>query len=506
MGAAQSGPKGPQGEKGDRGATGPIGPMGPLGPKGDKGDAGPKGDVGPAGPVGPRGLDGGPTGPAGRDADSNVAIDGLAARWSTNASFITELGNKVALNSVPLATNVVAGLMNDTIRATELASRVANADNFLINLGKTLTTNDTYKQALKGNPGDLGQPESVREALRPKTLWCADGSFKYSDNSTKGSLGVCMIPTNTTGANVYNYMSGIVNYENSAIKDYKKDPKSTLPDWRWTDNTVGNQGPILFGENGGALGWNVMDANKGGLAMTWDTQGNVNITKDTKIGGNVKVSGNILQVGTLGLSNNWESQAATMIDGSKNSQIVDDRETYKALMLVGNNTSGKRQVKVFDDLEVTGNQRINGSLDLNGGWRIDSDETWLYFRKGGEVKAKIHMSGGYWGLPYRDAAGNQGYVHEWTNNAYQPKIGGGWGIQGDASWLYFNKDGTNRARVNSGGGLWGLPYRDAAGNQGYIHEWTNNAYSKKGHQHQVRKYAAAWASPNEETTWGTSNN
>jgi hypothetical protein len=173
----------------------------------------------------------------------------------------------------------------------------------LINLGKTLTTNDTYKQALKGNPGDLGQPESVREALRPKTLWCADGSFQYTDKSTKGSLGVCMIPTNTTGANVYNYMSGIVNYENSAIKDYKKDPKSTLPDWRWTDNTAGNQGPILFGENGGALGYNVMDANKGGLAMTWDTQGNIKAWNNMNVTGNANITGNALVQGNMNVKN-----------------------------------------------------------------------------------------------------------------------------------------------------------------------------------------------------------
>jgi hypothetical protein len=293
MGAAQSGPKGPQGEKGERGASGPIGPMGPLGPTGPFGPKGDIGSTGPAGPVGPRGLDGGPTGPAGkdgRDADSDIAIAGLASRWTTNASFITELGNKVALNSVPLATNVVNGFMANAVRATDLASRIANTDNFLTKLGKTLTENETYKQALKGNTGDAGQPESIRLALRPKTLWCADGSFQYSDKSTKGSLGVCMIPTNTIdNENTYKYMSGIVNYENSAIKDFKKDPKSALPDWRWTENTAGNQGPIVFGENGGALGWNVMDANKGGLAMTWDTQGNVNVTRDMNVGNVLRI-------------------------------------------------------------------------------------------------------------------------------------------------------------------------------------------------------------------------
>ena len=172
MGQGQSGPQGPQG---------PLGPQGPQGPLGPPGIQGPKGPQGPQGPAG----DKGPKGDAGNVAFQTGDINTISTNLSNSNQFLLNLSNKIAVDP-GLATSVGDKLVANPTTKTEIVSDIAGRADFKTAIANLLTTDTTYKDRIKGDPGNLGNATAVKTALENRTVWCADGSV------------TCKVPTGKT--------------------------------------------------------------------------------------------------------------------------------------------------------------------------------------------------------------------------------------------------------------------------------------------------------------------
>lgn len=154
--------------------------------------SGPEGPEGPEGPRGPTGLKGdtGPTGPAGKDSatDPNTLVPLMAA----DNSLLTNLGKQIALQSTTLSDNVATSISTNATTREQIVNSLTTKQTLLDAVANTLTTNATYKNRIQGPPGSIADADSIAGTLKPRTLWCADGSV-VSGTTTK----VCSTPDAT---------------------------------------------------------------------------------------------------------------------------------------------------------------------------------------------------------------------------------------------------------------------------------------------------------------------
>jgi hypothetical protein len=136
----------------------------------------------------------------------------------------------------------------------------------------------------------------------------------------------------------------------------------------------------------------------------WKQDGKNYIRGDTivdgamNVNGAFTVNGKALEAGgggggTPGVKfiQNWGGDAT-----KTESQIANDTQNYKALMITGNrsNDNGRRNVQVWDDLNVpAGNVKINGQLcigpdDNNWCFTPNANKQWLDIRRNGAVGDK----------------------------------------------------------------------------------------------------------------------
>jgi hypothetical protein len=131
--------------------------------------------------------------------------------------------------------------------------------------------------------------------------------------------------------------------------------------WNWA-RIVGNHADNIYvGSDGGNRGiW--ADGNRN---FSVYNQGNPGMTVDTA--GNAYAAGNQIK-----LSTNWTGYP----DNSHNSEIANDTNGYKGLMIVGNKSGGgERRVGIWDTLNVNGTTNANGTLNANGNVRLNGTVT-----------------------------------------------------------------------------------------------------------------------------------
>lgn len=123
------------------------------------------------------------------------------------------------------------------------------------------------------------------------------------------------------------------------------------------------------------------DLNAAGHAYV---SGDVDAAGQGIFGGKVTVGEN---VNPLLLSSAWTGSTSS---GTNRAEIANDIDTYKALMVVGNSSSGNdRQVGVWDDLMVSRdltvnrNAVVNGALSVNGRISVDDWSTYTVDVAGG---------------------------------------------------------------------------------------------------------------------------
>lgn len=306
-----------------RGPAGPAGPIGPIGKsgvlnwdnltddqkvaivqllqqssidfKGPKGDTGDKGEPGLAG--------------------ASPSLFDVANSLKSNSVLIENINNALIRDDT-FRQGVANILVSNPATREQIATYVSNLDNFRSAVARTLVA--SHLADIKGPKGDLGDPTVLESSLKPKTMWCADGT--------------CIVPT---GGNVY---------INSNLGIGTTAPESKL-------HVVDNN--IILGQN---------DNNKWYFHTPQDKRGNILYiaprTNDNKPDWSKQFvidQGNVTINGNANISGKLITQTISSPPGNYlniNNGAGSGRINFKG------NT-----IEIGDDVEISGGLKVKGAID-----------------------------------------------------------------------------------------------------------------------------------------------
>lgn len=407
MGQAQSGPEGPEG---------PEGPMGAQGPRGLKGDTG-------------------PTGPAGKDSatDPNTLVPLMAA----DNALLTNLGSQIAKSSTTLSDNVATSISNNQVSREQIVNSLTTKQTLLDAIANTLTTNVTYKNRIQGPAGTIADADSIAGTLKPRTLWCADGSV-VGGTTTK----ICSTPDATTSFVVKTRKPDGTTQDRDILTELDRLNRIITGSAETGDVTINTAGgkwvfqadKKLKGPTGGGTLEDIrkitntdtdfyIERKKGDASINWGFQNN----------------GALDLPGTLSLPGEWK--IANQENGNIHMYKGGDAGNWN-LALVG----GSRHISVGDKLYLT-----------RGTWNLAAPTggEWLALRKGDDTHAT------FWGDKnvtfYNGVHTANKFVLEGANGPWSIEKGSVGGvIDGNtANALFFRgPNGIIQARSQENGDFW----------------------------------------------------
>ena len=118
------------------------------------------------------------------------------------------------------------------------------------------------------------------------------------------------------------------------------------------------------------------------------------VTKTLNVADNLKANVKFTETNNIRFSSKWNGYPDTGIDKS---EISNDTDVFKKLMIVGNKSGGaERRVGIWDQLDVHGGMRADGLIDgqnLNGrdSVNVGNDAAWM--RKDGNIYGKGQIEG-----------------------------------------------------------------------------------------------------------------
>lgn len=121
-------------------------------------------------------------------ADKISGDDAVLSKISTKlgTAYKDQLAQSIAVNSTTLPDNVAEYIVTNDTRASILAGKlVTQQQNILVDRIKEKMIIENI-EALRGPPGDLGNPQTVELNLRPRTMWCATGDYCEVPTGKKG--------------------------------------------------------------------------------------------------------------------------------------------------------------------------------------------------------------------------------------------------------------------------------------------------------------------------------
>lgn len=324
MGQGQSGQQGLQGLQGEKGFPGPQGNIGPIGPKGDKGIQGLIGPIGPIGPKGDQGVQGiqglfGPIGPKGDKGDQGL-IGPIGPKGDTGIQGIQGLIGPIG----PIGP--------------------------------------------KGPPGPSGSivnPESLRQSLQPRSLWCADGQM-------------CQTPQNSPGT----FIAG-----DAAIQNNKGLYFSTITNGQITDKSNGislkNGNPFIYGSTAGNIGVFSQINSNVPSTISWNQN-------EADINGNLNVNGVDITLGKTA-NNRGATGMSRALAKHPNPKVIDNNTVGTLIINYEGDYKGGTEVhgpllKVHNTLQIGDwslSQTPNGHLAISKGGRKyyfggeNQDRLWL---------------------------------------------------------------------------------------------------------------------------------
>jgi hypothetical protein len=342
------------------GPAGPAGPIGTMGSIGFTGQPGPAGSIGPQGPIGTMGSMG-PAGSMGPLMDkalylraSNDSFHGLAygsagdgAKWGIDGPVLWGNSNGA----------LAAGGLNGPIALTWDKNKNVNVrgnmdvgGEFTVG-GKPFTGGPTGPQGPQGPIGTMGSMGFTGQTGPIGTMGSIGFTGQTGPIGTRGSTGLQGLqgfqgpqgPIGTMGS------IGPASVFNNAMND--KELRFRGPDdsnhYIAYKNDI--DGVRVQGNKGGQLG----SLNK--TALNWDADNNVYVNNNVF----VNSTSNPIQ-----FSSTWSNFPDK---NPKNSEISNDTDTYKKLMIVGNKSAGaERRVGIWDRLDVHGNLGVDGKIDVAG--------------------------------------------------------------------------------------------------------------------------------------------
>jgi hypothetical protein len=125
---------------------------------------------------------------------------------------------KVATSS-GFSSNVAGEITGNQLRRTDLVGEIFNqkAGKLVDDVADKLATTQSYKTALKGDPGDVSNPAALKSALKPRTMWCATGDLLCGLPSDKDGFQLTTA-TSGTGQHIVGY--GTAPNRNVHVKDF----------------------------------------------------------------------------------------------------------------------------------------------------------------------------------------------------------------------------------------------------------------------------------------------
>lgn len=141
----------------------------------------------------------------------------LIANTAFNTGLVTTIGNNIngilSSTSGTFYTNIANNVSNSLVGNNTFNSGISNTvgnnlvsnSTFINNLAGVLsdTSNSYYKSLIgpKGPSGNITDPVSLENTIKPNTMWCTNGTFGIANTTTAGLI--CSTPFSTSGSSVY---------------------------------------------------------------------------------------------------------------------------------------------------------------------------------------------------------------------------------------------------------------------------------------------------------------
>jgi len=206
-------------------------------------------------------------GPKGKDADININTNNLpllTQNLVSSNTFLANLAPYIANNN-QLGQNIATNLTSNVVPRTLITNSLTQDENYRKTLVEAMAA-DTRFRGPQGTPGSALDANSLRLAVEPRSLWCADGQM-------------CKTPTNSPGT----IINGSLNIGN----------------WTISENANGN---LQFSKKGFANGNVIFDTTfQPTIGMTISS-GNLLAKNDLKTGyayinNNIEAGGAIQSLG-----------------------------------------------------------------------------------------------------------------------------------------------------------------------------------------------------------------
>ena len=383
----------------------------------------------------------------------------LSTNLSNSNQFLLNLSNKIAVDP-GLATSVGDKLVANPTTKTEIVSDIAGRADFKTAIANLLTTDTTYKDRIKGDPGNLGNATAVKTALENRTVWCADGSV------------TCKVPTGKT-------FETITATEDIKAKNFTATGDISAKNFTATEDITANKfWATNLNASNAVYTDNICNKNNTGCFKI-NADGSASF-KNVYASNPDQASYTQVSVGSGVLFKNGDTREG---DGGKKTFTIRNDDGSLRLMATGGRVRVPKTVTVIKSLQA-GVDEGAGELDsywdkpgLNirnddGRWTHFNDKNVNYIR--GETKFDNPVQIGSWRIEEDDqgylvfkkwkdgkwsvAAPNSPYVaigtdgNIWSGRSIDG-VGYGW-ITNNMKWLYDNSVLKNR-EVNLVNKNWG---------------------------------------------------
>jgi hypothetical protein len=367
---------------------------GPEGPIGETGPMGPKGPIGETGPTGP-------TGPKGENATTDPGE--LIEYIKDDNVFINTLGTKIATASTELSNSVATAVSTNNVTREQIVNSLVEKKALLDNIAKTITENQLYKNRLKGDPGSMADMTSLESSLKPKTLWCADGSV-ISGKTTK----VCSTPDFTNTLTIKTIGSDGTTKDRNILAELDR------------------LNAII---EGNATSGNVV-INTAGGKWSFEARGKLNAPLDAQIDNvrTIRVADGDMYLKNTKADSTWTFGGNK--DFTTPGKINMDHDwkiaPYEAMLAF--TKSGPDAFLIHK----------NGRLGLTNSWAIDpTPGDGLEFHKNNVKKVVLANSGAYWGQAFGSEKGEGQWLHDWKNFVRTDR---GYGMSSTSTGGWFTKE------------------------------------------------------------------
>lgn len=357
-------------------------------------------------------------GPKGQDATININTNNipvLAQNLASSNSFVTSLAPFIAKNN-ELGENVANNIASNTAPRTLITSAIMQNQSYRDSIINAMAADARFRGP-RGPEGAALNTESLRTAVEPRSLWCADGQMCKTPTNSPGTIitGDLVINGNNAQNNVR------ITQGNIAIGTSKN---LNIGSWTISENTAGN---LQFSKNGFTNGNVIFDAGRYQSNQMTITAGNFIGAND--VWTNYSYVNNLARIYSTIKNTAGNPIASTILSSNTGGALSVD------------NIVANGYIQTKKDLWANGSVYIGTDNDQNG-WRlIKGGSNELFFdylnekRNNNLYRAKLETNSNY----------------TLNDGEMSLNIGDGWRLGGGADFYLWKKGANSQFRLNGGG-------------------------------------------------------